>query len=100
MPRIFVAMNIKEIAALLARTDDAELIESFLLSLLTQKEVAEVYSRWELVKLIAQGFPQRKIAEQLGISLCKITRGSRELKKENSAFRKMLTLLSESTVSE
>jgi TrpR family trp operon transcriptional repressor len=31
---------------------------------------------------------QRGIAKDLGISLCKITRGFRELKKPNSAFRR------------
>jgi TrpR family trp operon transcriptional repressor len=39
--------------------------------------------------------PQRKIAEELGLSLCKITRGSRELKKEGSAFRVLLDRLEE-----
>jgi len=36
---------------------------------------------------------QRKIAEELGLSLCKITRGSRELKKEGSAFKALLERL-------
>jgi TrpR family trp operon transcriptional repressor len=34
---------------------------------------------------------QRKIAERLGMSLCKITRGSRELKKNGSAFKRVLS---------
>jgi TrpR family trp operon transcriptional repressor len=37
--------------------------------------------------------PQREIAKNLEVSLCKITRGSRELKKPGSAFRRILDTL-------
>ncbi len=68
------------------------LIEEFLYSLFTASEADEIAKRWALVKQIANGRPQREIAKDLGLSLCKITRGSRELKKESSAFKKMLVL--------
>ncbi|GHV75132.1 hypothetical protein AGMMS49940_24340 [Spirochaetia bacterium] len=58
--------------------------------LLTPAETADVAARWALVKALDEGQPQREIAKNLGISLCEITRGSRELKKENSAFRRIL----------
>jgi TrpR family trp operon transcriptional repressor len=77
-------------AKALGKTRDPELIEDFLRSLLTASEVDEISKRWALVKDLARGVPQREIAGTLGLSLCKITRGSRELKKENSAFRRML----------
>ncbi|HPN10625.1 MAG TPA: Trp family transcriptional regulator, partial [Spirochaetota bacterium] len=48
-----------------------------------------------LVKLLHEGMSQRKIAERLGLSLCKITRGSRELKKSRSPFKAMLEKLQE-----
>ena len=73
-----------------AATDDPEFIETFLRSLLTPGEIADVAARWALVKALDRKVPQREIAKELGLSLCKITRGSRELKKENSAFRRML----------
>ncbi|NLK61659.1 MAG: transcriptional regulator, partial [Treponema sp.] len=38
------------------------------------------------------GTTQREIAKKMGLSLCKITRGSRELKKEDSPFKKMIDL--------
>ncbi len=82
--------RMKEISRVLARTDDAELIERFLYSILTPNEAENIATRWQLVKLIDQGLSQRRIADMLGLSLCKITRGSRELKKENSAFAKMI----------
>lgn len=82
--------SLREIALALAHTRDEGLIERFLDSILTKSETEEVAKRWELVRLIAEGHSQRTIAKELGLSLCKITRGSRELKKENSAFAEML----------
>ena len=83
----------KELVLALSRTDDKDLIEDFLKSLLTDNEVYEVSSRWALVKLIDNGVTQRQISRDLGLSLCKITRGSKELKKDDSSFRKMLNLV-------
>jgi TrpR family trp operon transcriptional repressor len=82
--------GIAEIAYILARIRDPALIDGFLASILTPRELAEVAGRWELVKRLARGDSQRSIARSLGMSLCKITRGSRELKKRNSAFRRVL----------
>lgn len=82
--------QLREIAAVLAGIDDEKLIERFFKSVLTKSEIAEIELRWELVKLLNAGLSQRKISEKLGISLCKITRGSRELKKNPSAFREMI----------
>jgi TrpR family trp operon transcriptional repressor len=82
--------GISEIAAVLSRVRDPELIAAFLRSILTRRELEEVDGRWELVKLLARGDSQRAVARRLGMSLCKITRGSRELKKRNSAFRRIL----------
>ena len=85
-----VSSNIEEMSRSLAKTKDPELIGEFLRSLLTTSEVDEIAKRWALVKDLAKGMPQREISANLGLSLCKITRGSRELKKDDSAFRRML----------
>lgn len=82
--------KIEEIALVLANSDDPNQIAEFLRSILTENEVKEVSSRWELVKLLNEGMSQRKISEKLGLSLCKITRGSRELKKNPSFFKQMI----------
>jgi TrpR family transcriptional regulator, trp operon repressor len=81
---------LREIARALAATDNPEEILRFLKSLLTASEMREISSRWELVKRLERGLSQRQIARQLGLSLCKITRGSRELKKKDSPFRRMI----------
>ena len=81
---------LKQLSEALASTDDNALILDFLHSILTPKEISEVASRWALVMKIYEGKSQRNIAKELGLSLCKITRGSKELKKEDSSFRKMI----------
>ena len=85
-----------ELSVALSRTDDPELILNFLRSILTEYELTEVAARWALVRLIDDGSTQRNIAKDLGLSLCKITRGSKELKKDNSAFARMIELYKES----
>ena len=78
------------IANILSKIEDAQLIEDFLKGILTKAELKNVSSRWEIVKLLDEGVSQRKIAAKLHLSLCKITRGSRELKKRNSALKRIL----------
>ena len=85
-----VEENLLELALALAKTKDALLIKDFLRRLLTPKETADIAARWALVKALEQKIPQREIAKILGISLCKITRGSREMKNPSQAFQKML----------
>lgn len=87
-----IADNIAEMAQTITKAKDPTLVERFLYSLFTPSEVDEMAKRWALVKDLARGMPQREIARSLGLSLCKITRGSRELKKEESAFKRMLLL--------
>ncbi|GHV39587.1 hypothetical protein AGMMS49546_11900 [Spirochaetia bacterium] len=88
-----VSENLSELARTLAKTGDSALIESFLRCLLTPGETADIAARWALVKALNNKTPQREIAKNLGVSLCKITRGSRELKKPDSAFQGMLAAL-------
>ncbi|MDR3193072.1 MAG: trp operon repressor [Treponema sp.] len=86
--------NLAELSGVLAKIGDGALVESFMRCLLTPAETADIAARWALVKALDKKIPQREIARDLGISLCKITRGSRELKKPGSAFRKALEILS------
>ncbi|MDR2923363.1 MAG: trp operon repressor [Treponema sp.] len=87
-----VKTNVCELAGSLAGTDDPALIRDFLYCLLTPAEIADIAARWALVKELKRRTPQREIARDLGVSLCKITRGSRELKKPGSAFQRMLAM--------
>jgi TrpR family trp operon transcriptional repressor len=82
--------NIKEISQILSKIGSDKTIEEFLISILTPNELKNISSRWEIVKRIERGLSQRKIATDLHLSLCKITRGSRELKKANSVLKTIL----------
>jgi TrpR family trp operon transcriptional repressor len=86
-----VEENLVELAGALARANDSRLVEDFLHCLLTPAELADIAARWALVKALKDKVPQRVIAKDLGISLCKITRGSRELKKPDSAFERIFS---------
>ena len=80
---------VRDIATVLADLNRKKDIRIFLQALLTPPERARIGLRWRLVCMLAAGIPQRVIAKRLGISLCKITRGSRELKFK-PAFRKIV----------
>ena len=82
--------NMEELSLILSRINDPELIQAFFESILTRNEMKIISSRWELVKRLDRGDSQRQIARALNLSLCKITRGSRELKKDNSPLKKIL----------
>jgi TrpR family trp operon transcriptional repressor len=82
----------REFSSVLARLRDPDLVERFLREILTPSETSDLGSRWELLKRLEAGQSQRHIAAELGLSLCKITRGSRELKKPGSALRLALIL--------
>jgi TrpR family trp operon transcriptional repressor len=86
-----VEENLAELTNVLAGSGDPDFIRELLRCLLTQGEIADIAARWALVKALKRKIPQREIAKDLGISLCKIVRGSRELKKPGSAFQKINT---------
>ncbi len=85
---------IREICSLLAKVQDEQLIYDFFGCLLTKAELQDAANRWHIVKELSAGTTQREIVRKYNMSLCNITRGSRELKKEGSAFKSMLKLLS------
>ncbi|MDR3144878.1 MAG: trp operon repressor [Treponema sp.] len=90
-----VKENLGELSRTLAQIRDPDLIEAFFRNILTPAETADIAARWALVKELNKKTPQREIAKILGISLCKITRGSRELKKPGSAFRRIFSVAGE-----
>ena len=65
-------------------------MEDVLSGLLTPTERHKIALRWQILQLLQQGMSQRAIARKLGISLCNITRGSRELKEGGEGLRAMV----------
>ncbi|MCR4791001.1 MAG: trp operon repressor [Treponemataceae bacterium] len=80
----------EEIVQVFAHVDDVQFLRDFLTCLCSPSELFDFGKRWLLVKEINAGKTQREIAKDFKMSLCKITRGSKELKKEGSAFRRLL----------
>lgn len=89
----FVNETIKELCHLIIQSNDEAFLNDFFTCLFTKPELKDIANRWLLVKEIDAGTTQREIAKNFSMSLCKITRGSKELNKQNSAFRKMLEML-------
>jgi TrpR family trp operon transcriptional repressor len=80
----------EELVEIFAQTTSKKEMHKLFEEIFTQREKYDFALRWRLMKEIYQGTTQREIASQLGISLCKITRGSRILKDEHSQVKKLL----------
>lgn len=82
-----VDRQLLHIISTISELDD---LERFFRDLFTPAELDDISLRWKLLKDLYKGIPQRKIARKYGISLCKITRGSRVLKKKNAMVPHLL----------
>lgn len=58
----------------------------FLKDILTPAEYDDILLRLQIIKLLKKGVTQRAIARNLGISIAKITRGSRVLLNKKGGF--------------
>lgn len=79
-----------ELVDLLAKIDDKKLLKEFLIDLFTPGEFNEIAQRLQLIKMLKKEIPQREISKKLGISIAKVTRGSRTLLNPNGGFQKIL----------
>ena len=75
-------------------SSDRSLSRDFLLDILSPTEYQEITTRWQIVKQLAKGIHQRKIAKNLSISVATVERGARELLDENGGFQRVLKILS------
>lgn len=85
-----VVKLLRELIEIIRAADDTDTAEDFLFPLLTPRERGRLALRWRLVCMLRQGLTQREISRLLGVSLCKITRGSRELKHGPPAFKRLV----------
>ena len=73
--------NIQKLSEILMKIKSKKEMINFLLGLLTLKEIEEFSTRIKIVKMLKQGFTQKRIAKQLGVGIATVTRGSNEIKK-------------------
>jgi TrpR family transcriptional regulator, trp operon repressor len=74
----------RELIQIIAGISDENEMEGLFSELLTTQELKNLTMRWQILKELYLGESQRAIAARHRISLCKITRGSKILKKKNS----------------
>jgi TrpR family trp operon transcriptional repressor len=81
----------EELIDVFARIQDTGQMRQFFEEIFTPKERKDLALRWKLMKMLKSGMPQRKIASRLGISLCKITRGSKIIRDPASVTNQIMT---------
>ncbi len=81
-----------DILDLMCSVTDLDEMRAMLDDLLTERELLDLVDRYLLMDDLYKGKSQREIASQRNMSLCKITRGSKMLKKENGFMRKSLSM--------
>lgn len=80
-----------DLVALFAKTTDQQEMLKLFEEIFTPAERKDLALRWNLMQELYRGKPQRAIAKEYHISLCKITRGSKILKQKDSLCRKILS---------
>jgi TrpR family transcriptional regulator, trp operon repressor len=87
--------DFRELIGIMSKIDSQDEMEKFFNEIFTTKEKYDLALRWRLMKDLFHAIPQREIAHNLGISLCKITRGSKILKQEGSMCKRLIADLQE-----
>lgn len=77
MDKKYIAELVSQILSLKSEKE----LKSFLVGILTPKELAEIPTRLQIVKMLKKGIPQHKIASRLGVGIATVTRGSKEIAK-------------------
>ncbi len=80
-----------ELLDIILKIDNIDDLTHFFEDIFTPAELDDLSLRWKLLKDLHKGMAQRKIADKYGISLCKITRGSKILKRKDSTALKLLS---------
>lgn len=91
------AQHYKELCRLFASVEDEKEASKLLKDILTPQEIGSLAERWQLIKLLIKGVPQREIAEKLNISISTVTRGSRALQYGSGGFNYFLEKLKNRT---
>lgn len=83
-------VEISEITKFITSIKNKENMAVFMEEILTKAELETLSKRWRILKMLDKGKTQREIAQELKVSLCKVTRGAKILKNKNSIISKYL----------
>lgn len=76
---MFKGKQLDELIELLLSIRTKEDMKDFLLGIFTPKELEEIPTRLQIVKMLKKGTSQHQIAEKLGVGIATVTRGSKEI---------------------
>ena len=82
--------EIREIAKILSQMSSEDDIFNFLKEILSESELSDLSKRWRILIMLSEGRTQRDIANELSVSLCKVTRGSKILKEQDAVVKEMI----------
>ena len=86
-------MHSKEALSILEKLfdscEDARERRDLLQDLLTDAEQIDIAERWEIVRRLLDGLPQRTIQSEVGVSISLVTRASGALKSGGKGFRRV-----------
>lgn len=80
--------GMEDLLSIILTITNREDLVAFLDDMLTDNEKKDIIQRYLLMDDLWQGKSQRDIAQNRSMSLCKITRGSKMLKKKTGFMRK------------
>ena len=80
----------KELEGLILGFKSKKPLHEFFVDLLTPSEYKDLAVRWQIVKLLHQGYSQRQISKKLKVSISMVTRGSREMLNKKGGFAALL----------
>lgn len=81
---------IDRLAGAFCSVTERTVMKRFFMEIFTPAEIDDLVLRWRLMEMLEAGASQRAIAGRLGISLCKITRGSKVLRGRGSIARTLI----------
>lgn len=70
-----------ELADILLTFDSREKMVDFLEGILTPKELLEIPTRLQIIRLLKKGVSQHEVAGKLGVGVATVTRGAKEIQK-------------------
>ena len=88
--QVYDQESFADVVAQIAKETDKKVVARLLKELLTPAERCDIALRWRLLQMLSEGVSHRQISRELGVSLCKITRGSKILKDKDSVCRRIL----------